>query len=85
MYESANILIPTGSTLLNTHCIYIHSFIHSSSSRLISRSFIFILLRPFTFQISTEDIGVDTMNTLIDSMPRRVQALIDAKGWYTKY
>ena len=32
-----------------------------------------------------EDIGVDTMNTLIDSMPRRVQALIDAKGWYTKY
>ena len=31
------------------------------------------------------DIGPDTMNVLIDSMPRRVQALIDAKGWYTKY
>ena len=31
------------------------------------------------------DIGADTMNALIDSMPRRVQALIDAKGWYTKY
>ena len=31
------------------------------------------------------DIGPDTMNALIDSMPRRVQALIDAKGWYTKY
>ena len=31
------------------------------------------------------DIGLDIMNALIDSMPRRVQALIDAKGWYTKY
>ncbi len=31
------------------------------------------------------DIGPDIMNALIDSMPRRVQALIDAKGWYTKY
>ena len=31
------------------------------------------------------DIGTDTMNALIDSMPTRVQALIDAKGWYTKY
>ena len=30
------------------------------------------------------DIGPDTMNALIDSMPRRVQ-LINAKGWYTKY
>ena len=32
-----------------------------------------------------EDIGPDTMNALINSMPRRVQALIEAKGWYTKY
>ena len=31
------------------------------------------------------DIGPDIMNALVDSMPRRVQALIDAKGWYTKY
>ncbi len=31
------------------------------------------------------DIGLDIMNALIDSMPRRVQALIDVKGWYTKY
>ena len=31
------------------------------------------------------DIGEDMMSALIDSMPRRVQALIEAKGWYTKY
>ncbi len=31
------------------------------------------------------EIGEDIMNALIDSMPRRVQAVIEAKGWYTKY
>jgi len=31
------------------------------------------------------EIGEDIMNALIDSMPRRIQALIEAKGWYTKY
>jgi len=25
------------------------------------------------------------INDLIDSMPRRVVAVIEAKGWYTKY
>jgi len=30
-------------------------------------------------------IGEDVLDNLVDSMPRRVQALIDAKGWYTKY
>ena len=29
------------------------------------------------------DIGPDTLSALVDSMPTRVQALIDAKGWYT--
>ena len=31
------------------------------------------------------DIGIDLVNTLIDSMPARVQAVREAKGWYTKY
>ena len=31
------------------------------------------------------EIGQGVLNGLIDSMPHRVQALIDAKGWYTKY
>lgn len=30
-------------------------------------------------------IGEDVLNSLIDSMPRRVQALIAAGGWYTEY
>ena len=30
-------------------------------------------------------IGEDVMERLIDSMPHRVQALIKARGWYTKY
>jgi transposase len=31
------------------------------------------------------DIGEGVLNRLIDSMPRRVQAVLDAKGWYTEY
>ena len=31
------------------------------------------------------DIGKEVLNRLIDSMPHRVQALIAARGWYTKY
>ena len=31
------------------------------------------------------DIGEDVLENLIDSMPRRVKALIAAHGWYTKY
>ena len=30
-------------------------------------------------------IGEGILDTLVESMPRRVQALIAAKGWYTKY
>ena len=30
-------------------------------------------------------IGEDVLNSLIDSMPRRVRALIAAGGWYTEY
>src|SRR5437773_4698131 len=29
--------------------------------------------------------GLDVLDRLIDNMPRRVQALLDAKGWYTEY
>lgn len=31
------------------------------------------------------DIGEEILNSLIDSMPRRVHALIAAGGWYTEY
>ena len=31
------------------------------------------------------DIGEDVLCRLIESMPHRVQALLDAKGWYTGY
>lgn len=31
------------------------------------------------------DIGEDVLNRLIDSMPTRVQAVLEAQGWYTKY
>lgn len=31
------------------------------------------------------EIREDIMIALIDSMPRYMQALIEAKGWYTKY
>jgi len=31
------------------------------------------------------DITEDVLSQLIESMPRRVQALLDAKGWYTEY
>jgi len=31
------------------------------------------------------DIGEDVLNRLIESMPKRVQAVLDAKGWYTEY
>ena len=27
----------------------------------------------------------ELLNTLIDSIPRRIQAVISAEGWYTKY
>lgn len=30
-------------------------------------------------------IGLDTIVNLSESMPRRVRAIIDAEGWYTKY
>jgi len=30
-------------------------------------------------------IGEDVLNGLVESMPRRVRALLAAKGWYTKY
>ena len=30
-------------------------------------------------------IAEGVLDRLIDSMPHRVQALIDAKGWYTEY
>ncbi|KAL8300796.1 hypothetical protein RB597_005700 [Gaeumannomyces tritici] len=32
-----------------------------------------------------EDILEELVNELVDSMPRRVQAVFDANGWYTKY
>ena len=31
------------------------------------------------------EIGEEVLDRLVDSMPRRVQALIDAKGWYMEY
>jgi transposase len=31
------------------------------------------------------DIGAEVMDNLVESMPRRVAALIEAQGWYTKY
>lgn len=31
------------------------------------------------------DFGLDLVNSLIDSMPRRIEAARQAKGWYTKY
>jgi hypothetical protein len=31
------------------------------------------------------DIGPEVMDRLVKSMPRRVAALIEARGWYTKY
>lgn len=31
------------------------------------------------------DFGVGLVNDLIDSMPRRIEAVRQAKGWYTKY
>ena len=30
-------------------------------------------------------LGEDLLNRLIDTMERRVKAVIEAKGWYTKY
>ena len=32
-----------------------------------------------------QDIGRDVLRTLVESMPQRVHALLEAKGWYTKY
>jgi hypothetical protein len=32
-----------------------------------------------------DKIDGDYMRTLVHSMPRRCQAVIDAKGWHTKY
>jgi transposase len=31
------------------------------------------------------DFGEDILNGLIDSMPERVEAVLKAKGWYTRY
>jgi len=31
------------------------------------------------------DIGKDILNRLIDSMLRRIEAMIKAKGWYTEF
>jgi hypothetical protein len=32
-----------------------------------------------------ERLGEDLFNTLIDTMERRVKAVVEAEGWYTKY
>jgi len=31
------------------------------------------------------DIGKDVLNRLIDSMPRRIEAVLKDKGWYTEF
>ena len=36
-------------------------------------------------QVEWEMIGVDVHQNLIESMPRRVQAVLEAKGGHTKY
>jgi len=36
-------------------------------------------------QRAWEDLGQDYFDQLVASMPRRVEAVIDAQGWYTKY
>jgi hypothetical protein len=36
-------------------------------------------------QVEWEEIAVEECQKLIESMPRRVQAVIKAKGGYTKY
>jgi hypothetical protein len=38
-----------------------------------------------TAQSVWEAIEQETINHLVDSMPRRIQAVLNAKGWYTKY
>jgi hypothetical protein len=32
-----------------------------------------------------DDLGPEIIDSLVESMPRRVAALIAAEGWYTKY
>ena len=32
-----------------------------------------------------EEIGVEMGNRVVDSMPRRIEAVLAAHGWYTKY
>lgn len=34
---------------------------------------------------SWEQLEDDLLNKLIDSMPRRIAAVVSARGWYTKY
>ena len=42
------------------------------------------VLKPRVTEIWWE-IGEEVLNGLIDSMPHRVEAVLHAKGWYTKY
>jgi hypothetical protein len=37
------------------------------------------------FQVDWKEIAASKCQTLIESMPRRVQAVLKAKGGYTKY
>ncbi len=36
-------------------------------------------------QLIWRDIGADLLEKLVQSMPERVNALIEAHGWYTRY
>ena len=36
-------------------------------------------------KIVWQEIGVEVLDGLISSMPRRAEALYNAKGWYTGY
>lgn len=32
-----------------------------------------------------EQFEVELLDQLVESMPRRIEAIVNAKGWYTKY
>ena len=70
----------------STHALYSHNFaLEGAIFALEAPYLLFALLLIERVEVDWNEIAAETCQNLIESMPRRIQAVIRANGGHTKY